>query len=267
MPVRTSTLTEKPQLARRRRKINWELGWRDEEVTTADGEVKMRAVPLTPAEARHPQEGYIIPERTSHTDMAVELRNMLRAWATHHAEMTVFHDLIFEWGHPEIGNYAPDIAVVPNVQDPETDRGIFQVAQEGVRPVFVIEVVSPKTRKTDKINKVRDYALLGIQEYVYIDVRKTRREIVSEIVGYRLRDGAYEQMPVDEDGAVYCETLAVRIGVHNATVWVEDATTGKDLLSYLEIAQAYTVAEDRAAAAENRIAELEAQLRALRQSS
>lgn len=220
-----------------------------------------------------------MPERTSHTNMAVELRNMLRAWSALHPEMTVFHDLIFEWDHPGIGNYAPDIAVVPNVRDPDEDRGVFNVAREGTRPVLVIEVVSPKTRSTDKGRKVRDYARLGIQEYVYIYTRKNRRGVVSEIVGHRLRNGIYERTPVDEDGAVYCEAISVRIGIHNGIVWAEDATTGKELMSHMEIAQAYSAvddraaaaedraaaAEDRAAIAEDRIAELEAQLRALRQ--
>lgn len=232
--------------------IDWTLGWRYEEHTTADGNFEMRRIPLTEEEARHPKEGYIMPERTSHADIAIELRNMLRVWSVQHSDISVFIDLIFEWDHPEIGNYAPDIAVVPNVRNPEQDRGTFVVAQEGTRPCLIIEVVSPKTRKTDREDKVRDYALLGIQEYVYIYSRTTKRGIVSELVGYRLVHGSYQQIPIDEDGALYCETVSLRIGVLAGRVWVEDSATGKELLGHVEAAQAYAAAEERAASAEER---------------
>jgi Uma2 family endonuclease len=244
--------------------VDWTLGWRYESATTPDGKFTTIRIPLTPYEARHPQEGYVMPESTDHSDTSVELRNMLRTWALQHPEMTIFRDLVFEWDRPDIGNYAPDIAVVPNVHDPQKRRGTFVVAEEGTQPCLIIEVVLPKTRDTDRIDKPRDYALLGIQEYVYIYSRNTKRGVVSEIVGHRLRNGVYEPIPVDEDGAVYCETVSLRIGVHNGIVWVEDATTGKELMSHVETAQAHLAAEERAVTAEQRAAELEAELQALR---
>lgn len=76
----------------------------------------------------------------------------------------------------------------------------------------------------------------------------------------------------DEDGALYLESVNLRIGVTDGRVWLEDAETEKDLLTNLEARRALGAAEARATeeeqarqAAELRIAELEAQLQILRQ--
>lgn len=60
----------------------------------------------------------------------------------------------------------------------------------------------------------------------------------------------------DEDGASYCQSVGLRIGIENGKVWVEDTETGQDLLTHLATQQALRVAEAR-------VAELEAQLRAI----
>lgn len=253
--VTTVLETERVQ---RSTKTDWTYGWRYEEVRTSDGAVQTRRIPLTPAEALHPKEEYVMSERTSHTRIATELRNMLRVWSMQHPEMTIFSNLIFDWNHPEIGDYAPDIAVVPHVREPDADRGKFLVAEEGALPCLVIEVVSPATQRADKVTKLRDYARLGIREYIYIHSRTTRRGIVSEIVGHRLAQESYQVIPIDEDGAVYCETLSLRIGITNGNVWIEDALTGREFLGHIETERAYL-------AAEARIAELEAQIQAMRQ--
>lgn len=244
--------------AKRATDVDWSYGWRYEEVRTSDGAVQTQRIPLTPEEALHPKEEYVMSERTSHTIIATELRNMLRVWSLQHPEMTIFSNLIFDWNHPEIGDYAPDIAVVPHVREPDADRGKFLVAEEGALPCLVIEVVSPATQRADKVTKLRDYARLGIREYIYIHSRTTRRGIVSEIVGHRLAQESYQVIPIDEDGAVYCETLSLRIGITNGNVWIEDALTGREFLGHIETERAYL-------AAEARIAELEAQIQAMRQ--
>lgn len=250
----TSAVQEENNI-KRSAQMDWTYGWRYEEVRNPDGTLQTRRIPLTPEEALHPKEDYVMSERTSHTLIATELRNMLRVWSLQHPEMTVFSNLIFEWDHSEIGDYAPDIAVVPNVREPEADRGKFVVASEGTRPCLVIEVVSPSTQRADKVDKLRDYAQLGIREYIYIHHRTTRRGLISEIVGHRLNDGNYQVIPIDEDGAVYCETLSLRLGITNGSVWIEDAVTGREFLDHMETNRAFFAAEERAVAAEQRAAE------------
>ena len=274
--------------ATKQNESDWSLGWRFESVRTANGREDLVRIPLTPEEALHPEEGYVIPVSTAHTDTTIDIRNMLRARYTSQPTMAVFHDLVFEWDHPEIGNYAPDIAVVPHVREREADRGTFNVAQEGTRPLLIIEVVSPRTRKDDRVTKVKDYARLGVQEYVYIDKRTQKGETLWEVAGFRLDEGFYLPIVPDEDGAIYCETLNIRIGLEQGQIWIEDANTGKDLLTNLQAQQALLAAEEqtkieaearRAAeeqvkieadarqAAEARVAELEAQMRAWQQAA
>lgn len=236
-----------------------------------------------------------MPERTEHDIISDDLSDMLRIHLDNEPETAVFRNLVFAWDLPEIGSYAPDIAVVPQVRDRHANRGQFDVAAEGTRPSLVIEVVSPSSRQDDRVRKVQDYEQLGIGEYVYIDIRIRRGKPVGEIAGYRLQQHRYVPMVTDEDGALYLETINCRIGLEADSVWLEDSTTGENLLTNLQAQRALReekvarqAAEARAAAeeearqaaeaqskaeaaarqaAEARIAELEAKLRLLQQQS
>lgn len=148
---------------------DWSLGWRYETVRTANGRTEQVRIPLTTEEARHPQEGYVMPERTEHDRLSDDLCDMLRAQFEQRADVAVFRNLVFTWDHPEVKPYAPDVAVVANVRNPEADRPQFVVAEEGTRPILVFEIVSRRSRADDRVDKVRDYARAGVQEYVYID--------------------------------------------------------------------------------------------------
>jgi Uma2 family endonuclease len=255
--------------------LDWSAGWRYEWLRHADGTETAVPVPLTAEEIRHPQEGYVMPIRTSHDRLSGAACDMLRAHFADQPDVAVFHDLIFEWDHPEVGNYAPDIAVVFGVRQPEADRSKFVIAAEGTRPALIIEVTSPTTRTIDRSDKVKDYALVGVQEYVYIDHWTRKNKETWEIAGFRLVNGYYLPIVPDEDGAIYCATIAMRIGVEEGQIWLEDAATGENLLTNLEVRRALRLAEAAQAAAEKRanaeeqarraaearIAELEARLR------
>lgn len=256
---------------------DWALGWRYEPVRTANGQTELVRIPLTPEEALHPQEGYVMPIRTDHDRISDDLCDMLRPYVEAQDDVAVFHDLVFEWGHPEVKPYAPDIAVIPQVQKRDQNRSQFVVEQEGTRPALIIEVVSPRSREADRVTKVRDYARVGVQEYVYIDQRTYKGAIIWEVVGFRLQDGVYLPILTDEDGALYLATLNLRIGIEDGKVWLEDGATGENLLTNLEAQRARRVAEERAnvaeaqavaeaearRAAEARAAEAEARLAAL----
>ncbi|MCE7989623.1 MAG: Uma2 family endonuclease [Caldilinea sp. CFX5] len=243
---------------------DWERGWRYETIQLVDGKEELVRIPLTDEEVLHPQEGYIMPERTYHETICRDLSDMLLMRYKDQVEMAVFHDLSFEWDKPDLKDHAPDIAIVPHVHDRDADREKFIVAEEKTRPLLIIEVVSPKTRNNDRSTKVKQYARAGVQEYLYIDHWTRKGQEIWEVVGFRLEEGQYVPLVPDEDGAIYCRSVGLRIGIENGKVWVEDAETGRDLLTPLAIQQALHVAEEARFGCSARIAELEAQMRALK---
>ncbi len=80
----------------------------------------------------------------------------------------------------------PDLAVVRmDVQPSRSSRNPYRPAAFGL----VGEVVSPRTRKTDRFAKPGEYAEAGIPLYWRIELDPEPR-----IHGYRLRDGAYVEI-------------------------------------------------------------------------
>ncbi|MCP4107605.1 MAG: Uma2 family endonuclease [Desulfobacteraceae bacterium] len=55
------------------------------------------------------------------------------------------------------------------MEDPEKPRGTFSVPEEGVKPFFVLEMVSPKYRKPDTVDKPVIYRKAGVSEYIIAD--------------------------------------------------------------------------------------------------
>ncbi len=184
--------------------------------------------------------------------------------------------------HYEEGNrnafVEPDYAVAFGVR-PGRDRTSIKVWEEPA-PAFVLEVLSPRTRKRDLGPKRRIYEAMGIAEYWLYD--PYGRWMPERLRAYRLLDGAYTEMdpladPVTpHDGRVLGSTV-LGLELHDADgdLRFYDPSAGAYLLSAAEESDARQAAEARAEeaaqarqaesdarqAAEARIAELEALLR------
>lgn len=245
-----------------------ERGWRYVRVKLPDGREVSQTVPLTPADFLNPQEGDVMPQRPFHAQATRDLADMLQTRYAGSPAVTVFNDLIMDWGIAGLPNPSPDVSIVPEVRDPERERGgRFNVVLEGTRPALVIEVVSPQYRKEDREDKVAIYAKAGVREYVIFDHRTRRGQGIDEVLGYRLLENAYLPISPDEDGFIYCETVGLRMGLENGRVVLIDGETGARLPTHTE---AVARAEAEAAArqqAEARLAELEAELERLRGES
>jgi hypothetical protein len=68
----------------------------------------------------------------------------------------VLHDVRVAWDHPEIKAHGPDLAVFFGVPE-QRHWSTFDVAEEGARPVLVVEVTSPETRSIDLVDKLDEY--------------------------------------------------------------------------------------------------------------
>jgi Uma2 family endonuclease len=251
--------------------VDFSLGWREQVVHTADGGIELLQIPLTPEEALHPEEDFVGPEPSYQDVISDDICDMLRPHcAQRDPKQKVARNLLIKWDKPGLKKHAPDVCVIPNVSDPEAHWTTFYVAKEKTRPCLIIEIVSPASKEADRVKKVDHYARAGVQEYVYIDYWRRKGQMQWEIAGFRLHRNRYLPMLPDEDGAIYCETVGVRMGVENGKVWMENYETGERLLTNIEARQEAKIQlaamEAARQAAEARIAELEAQLKALQQT-
>ncbi|NET62010.1 MAG: hypothetical protein F6K47_39590 [Symploca sp. SIO2E6] len=147
----------------------------------------------------------------------------------------VFRDLLVEWDIPGQKDHCPDTFVAFGISNKDQERSKFIVANEGVRPVLVLEVVSPNYRKEDREIKVIQYARTGVQEYVIVDRRRQKGKLLEEVLGYRLIKGIYQPIAPDSQGRIYCQTVGLLMSLQSGCLVIEDANTGKRVLSSLEL--------------------------------
>lgn len=191
--------------------------------------------------------------------------------------------IYYEEGNPE-AVVVPDVFVV--VGAPKRDRLSYLLWQEPKAPDFVMEITSRSTRSVDQGPKRGIYAFLGVQEYWQYD--PTGDYLVPSLQGFRLIDRNYYPLPPthlpDETLSLHSEVLGLDLRLEHGSLSFYDPAAGQKLLSHQEAEQACREAEQarREAeqarqeaeermrhemlarqAAEVRIAELEARLRAL----
>jgi len=207
-----------------------ETGWRMELVTDEKGGEKILYFPLTEAEFLHPQEGCHLPSNTFHENTRTEIKEILQRRYAQREDVGVFGDLIIKWGIEGLEDHCPDVCVVFGLHQKEADRSDFIVSEEGTKPMVVMEVVSPRYRKADRETKVKEYARAGVEEYIIIDRRRQRGQLLDEVLGYRLEEGScYGPITPDEEGRIFCQALDVWIGMFEGKVMLFEGATGEPL--------------------------------------
>ena len=123
----------------------------------------------------------------------------------------------FRWpGVPTIRTLAPDtfVSLVP-----ERARTSYDLEAERVFPPFVLEVVSPSSKRRDHEEKLEAYDLLGVREYALFTPRE---EGASTLDGYRRgADGALEPWTPDVQGRLWSDVLGLSLVVRGAFVQAE----------------------------------------------
>lgn len=225
-----------------------DCGWRMEEVVLSDGSLDYTYRPLTELEFLHPCEGDRLPSSTFHDQVAGDLKEILSRRYAQDPTVGIFRDLLVCWDRSDLGDHCPDTFVVFGLQNRDRVRTQFVVADEGVRPALVVEVVSPRFRKADRKTKVNHYAIAGVQEYLIFDRRSVRKQMIEEVLGYRLIEpGLYEPIAPDDQGRVLFQTVGLWISLQAGQIRVEDATTGERLLTPIELEAAKQQAEQQTA--------------------
>jgi Uma2 family endonuclease len=248
------------------------FGMRPKYFRLPNGEVEDQSIPLTAEDLLDPQLGdEIWVQGGSHAKFSVGLYGLLDRHFEEVPAVLVTYDMKMIWGIPGLVDPAPDVAVIRGVRDKDEPRQVFDVAQEGVRPCLVIEVVSPQyeeTRHNDYEKKVVIYKRAGIPEYLIIEPVFTRGLPVRQLTGYRLDSKkGYQRIEPDGEGRLFSETMGLFFGIaKDLTLAVFDARTGKRLLRPSQIVAAQKAAEERAQSAEAESARLRTELEKLRQA-
>jgi len=123
----------------------------------------------------------------------------------------IYSDIMVFWEEGKPGKRrAPDLIVLPEVDDPRRLRRSLRLWEERSWPMFVLEVLSEKTEDEDLGGKFQDYQNeVRIPEYFICDPWR----LPVDVWGFRLEGGRYEAMGTPADGRLWSEKLQAWIGV------------------------------------------------------
>jgi Uma2 family endonuclease len=162
----------------------------------------------------------------------------------------------------------PDFFVVLGGVDGTKDRKRWVVWHEGGRyPDVIIEITSPSTKSKDTEDNLLLYSkVFRTREYYWYD------EGSGELVGYRLEGDDYVPIAPNENGWLWSEVLGVWLGVSDAPFlgwryrWLRFYREDGSLVLTGEEAERQRAEQERLLReqAEQRLAELEAELKRLR---
>ena len=172
----------------------------------------------------------------------------------------------FEEGNPK-AVVAPDVFVVLGASDHK--RRSYKVWEEPKGPDFVLEITSDSTRRSDQGPKRRVYEALGVREYWLFD--PTGDWLVPPLQGLRLVAGRYVRLPswTSPEGSLSgrSEVLGLDLRAAEGRLRLHDPATGRDLPSSEELEERVEQQAAALRAAETRIAELEARMRAVQDAT
>ncbi len=159
--------------------------------------------------------------------------------------------LYYEEGSPT-KFVVPDCFVVRNCATHL--RRTFQTWNERRVPDVVIEVTSRSTSRTDTVDKPIIYEMMGVQEYFLYD--PTSDYLESSLQGYRLIDNQLREIP-PIDGRLQCLTLGVELSVHDQELQIVDFETGVEQLTEAEFEHAARLDAEQGRERERRAKERE----------
>ncbi len=232
-------------------------GWRYVPRKQPDGRVELEQIPLTLEDLLFPEEGDFAVQFPSHVNDCLYLKMVFETRLAGDEEAVVLSDCRVDWNLPGVRPLGPDVAVFLGVPR-DFDRGTLGLAQDSARPVLVVEVTSPDTRKNDFGIKKDFYHRAGVPLYVIVDARPGPKGRRVKLHGFRHTPDDYEAWPLDAEGRLWIEPLNLWLAIEDRRVVCVDGETGETIGGYGDQMQARLEAEARSAEAEARSAEAEA---------
>jgi len=232
-------------------------GWRLVERTGPDGKIEYDEVPLSLEDVLHPEYGDVLPHDTARGRDLVYLSGVLQRQTAGDPTALVLFDVLVFWDIPGLKQHSPDLSVFFGVRRRQESYTRFDVAEEGVRPTLLIEVVSPDYRDTDIITKVDHYHRAKVPFYVIVD--RERVEGPPRLIGYRYQPKCYQLMPLDDQGRLWIEPVRLWLGTRENRVVCWDGATNQELGDYTRVSQELAEAEARATEAQTQAKKAETQ--------
>lgn len=131
-------------------------------------------------------------------------------------------------------------------------RRTFKTWEEGRPPTVVFEVTSQSTRREDEVFKPKTYAKIGVKEYFLYD--PTADYLSPPLIGYRLEGDERGRIVANASGALESRELGITLRLERNELVLEDAQTGKRLLTDVEAAEEQVqAAQQRITAAQQRL--------------
>ena len=183
-------------------------GWREVPRQLDDGSEIWDRIPLTLEDILHPQVEDFRMHNYEHQRFRSYLYNVMSVRLVDEPNATVLSDVRVAWAHPDVKAHGPDIAVIFNLRR-RIDWETFDEKEEGTKPSLIIEIVCPWTRETDIVNKVREYEMVGVPNYIIVDRFERGGMTMRRLVGYRLTPKGYEELPPNENGWLWLEPVNV----------------------------------------------------------
>jgi hypothetical protein len=107
------------------------------------------------------------------------------------------------------------------------------VADEGVRPRLIVEVVSPAYRANDVTGKVDHYHRAEVPYYVIVDREAVEGPVT--VRGYRWTKRRYRPLTADPDGWLWIEPLALWLAARDNRVVAFDGNSEEEIGNYAEV--------------------------------
>ena len=162
--------------------------------------------------------------------------------------------LYYQKGNPR-ASVAPDVFVVLGVAN--ADRSSYKLWEERKGPDFVLEITSPTTHREDQGRKRELYRSLDVREYWQYD--PTGDYLEPPLQGLELSAGEYRGLPGRElaDGtlALASAVLGLELRLTERGLRFHDPQTGQDLSNLAETDEARERERQARQAAETRLAQ------------
>ena len=190
----------------------------------------VQKIPYAPTETAdlYPEsDGKPMADTDLHIQWIIWMREVLKGHFVLRPEVYISGNIMmYDVEGPLRTAVSPDILVSIGIG--QKPRRTYKVWEEGKAPDFVMEFSSKRTYQNDLDGKVSHYASMGIPEYFLYDV--DRRYLPSALMGFRLVDATYMQVPLADDGGLHSEVLELNFhllddgfGIYNPIVgqWLQ----------------------------------------------